>query len=106
MTFSWAFDIAVSKCTYKFQIYAAFEPNYPETLEKMIMYPISRTVAFMARTLLSFVNERTQKKFILTDSLDKICDELGWDKSEVLEAGGIQGYAILQDASARHFELN
>jgi hypothetical protein len=63
------------------------------------MYPISRTVAYMARTLLSFVNERTQKKFILTDNLDTVCEELGWDKSEVLDAGGIEGYAIRQDTS-------
>lgn len=26
------------------QIYAAFEPNYPETLKKMVMYPVSKTV--------------------------------------------------------------
>lgn len=26
------------------QIYAAFEPNYPETLQKMVMYPVSKTV--------------------------------------------------------------
>jgi hypothetical protein len=26
------------------QIYAAFEPNYPETLHKMVMYPVSKTV--------------------------------------------------------------
>ena len=26
------------------QIYATFEPNYPETLQKMVMYPVSKTV--------------------------------------------------------------
>ena len=26
------------------QIYAAFEPNYPETLHKMVLYPVSKTM--------------------------------------------------------------
>lgn len=81
------------------QIYASFEPNYPETLEMMIMYPVSKTVAYMAKTLLSFVNERTQKKFVLTDSLDKVCDELGWDKASVEAAGGLEAFAAQNDSS-------
>ena len=65
----------------------------------MIMYPVSKTVAYMAKTLLSFVNERTQKKFVITDSLDKVCDELGWDKASVEAAGGLEAYAAQNDSS-------
>jgi hypothetical protein len=39
--------------------------------------------------LLSFVNEKTQKKFIVTDSLDRVCEELGWDKADVEACGGV-----------------
>jgi hypothetical protein len=39
--------------------------------------------------LLSFVNEQTQKKFVITDNLDIVCQELGWDKAEVEECGGV-----------------
>lgn len=42
-----------------------------------------------SRMLLSFVNEQTQKKFIITDNLDIVCQELGWDKAEVEECGGV-----------------
>lgn len=65
----------------------------------MIMYPVSKTVSYMAKTLLSFVNERTQKKFIITDSLDKVCEELGWDKAAVEAAGGVSQFASLNDSS-------
>jgi hypothetical protein len=53
----------------------------------------------MAKTLLSFVNERTQKKFIITDSLDKVCQELGWDKALVEAAGGVSEFAEQNDSS-------
>jgi hypothetical protein len=39
--------------------------------------------------LLSFVNEKTQKKFIITNSLEKVCEELGWNQQEVEECGGV-----------------
>jgi len=39
--------------------------------------------------MLNFVNENTRKKFIITDNLEKVCQELGWDKKEVDECGGI-----------------
>lgn len=39
--------------------------------------------------MLGFVNEKTQKKFLITNDLDKVCAELGWIKSEVEECGGI-----------------
>lgn len=71
------------------KIYSVFEPNYPETLSKMVMYPVSTMLGTTARTLLSFVNEKTQKKFVITNSLDKVCEELGWSKAEVEECGGI-----------------
>ena len=71
------------------QVYAAFEPNYPETLHKMVMYPVSSFTRKTASVLLSFVNENTQKKFVITDDLDMVCMELGWDKGEVEGAGGV-----------------
>jgi hypothetical protein len=84
------------------QIYAAFEPNYPETLSKMIMYPVSKTVSYMSKTLLSFVNETTQKKFIITDSLDQVCEELAWNKADVEAAGGLEAYARQHDNSGQN----
>ena len=39
--------------------------------------------------LLSFVNEKTRNKFLITDDLAQVCQELGWDKQEVEECGGI-----------------
>mmetsp|Transcript_4374 Transcript_4374/g.8521 ORF Transcript_4374/g.8521 Transcript_4374/m.8521 type:complete len:374 (+) Transcript_4374:231-1352(+) len=71
------------------QVYAAFEPNYPETLHKMVMYPVSSMVKKTAGMLLSFVNENTQKKFVITDDLDIVCKELGWDKADVEACGGV-----------------
>mmetsp|Transcript_2171 Transcript_2171/g.6322 ORF Transcript_2171/g.6322 Transcript_2171/m.6322 type:complete len:380 (+) Transcript_2171:77-1216(+) len=71
------------------QVYAAFEPNYPETLHKMILYPVSALVKKTAGMLLSFVNENTQKKFVITDDLDVVCKNLGWDKADVESCGGI-----------------
>lgn len=109
------------------KIYHVFEPNYPETLFKMVMYPVSSMVvrhccvcllavvnhesthtrtsscipsrhelyvythaqATTARTMLSFVNEKTQKKFLITNNLDQVCQELGWNKEEVEDCGGV-----------------
>jgi len=42
--------------------------------------------------LLSFVNERTKEKFIITDDLDVVCKELGWYKPDVYASGDIKGY--------------
>ena len=39
--------------------------------------------------MLGFVNERTQKKFLITNDLSHVCRELGWDQTEVEECGGI-----------------
>jgi len=71
------------------QVYGAFEPNYPETLQKMVMYPVSTMVKKTAGMLLSFVNENTQKKFVITDDLDVVCKELGWNKADVESCGGV-----------------
>jgi len=94
------------------------QPNYPETLFKMVMYPVSNMVVssrdvaknpaissssvdplfkrfflfhqgLTARSLLGFVNEKTQSKFLITNSLDKVCEELGWNQHDVDECGGI-----------------
>lgn len=74
------------------RIYKVFEPNYPETLFKMVMYPVSSMVGLTARSLLGFVNEKTQSKFLITNSLEKVCEELGWDQKEVDECGGVTEY--------------
>jgi hypothetical protein len=71
------------------KIYKVFEPNYPETLSKMVMYPVSTMLATTAKTLLNFVNEKTQKKFVITNSLARVCEELGWDQREVEACGGV-----------------
>ncbi|KAL3918816.1 MAG: hypothetical protein SGILL_004057 [Bacillariaceae sp.] len=71
------------------KIYDVFEPNYPEILGKMVMYPVSTMLSTTAKTLLTFVNEKTQKKFILTSNLSEVCKELGWDQKEVEECGGV-----------------
>ena len=51
------------------------------------------TVACISRearnALLNFVNEKTQKKFVITNSLAKVCEELGWDQREVEGCGGV-----------------
>jgi hypothetical protein len=71
------------------KIYEIFEPNYPETLSKLVMYPVSSVLASTIRTLLKFVNEKTQKKFIITSSLPEVCEEMGWDLEEVESCGGV-----------------
>ena len=45
-----------------------------------------------AKTLLSFVNDKTKDKFLITNSLEQVCTELGWDKEEVDECGGVQQF--------------
>lgn len=74
------------------KIYAVFEPNYPETLHKMVMYPVSRVVRKTANVLLGFVNQKTREKFVITDDLSVVCQELGWDKTEVEECGDIMQF--------------
>ena len=71
------------------KIYGVFEPNYPETLHRMVMYPVSSIVRRTASIMLSFVNENTAAKFVITDKIDVVCKELGWPKEEVDACGGI-----------------
>jgi hypothetical protein len=70
-------------------IYNVFEPNYPETLYKLIMYPVNTMVKMSVRTMLSFVNENTQKKFVTTNSLETVCSEVGWDQKDIEDCGGM-----------------
>ena len=75
------------------KLYGTFEPNYPETLERMVLYPVPRLMVRAVNAMLSFVNEHTREKFVITDDLDLVCRELGWDASEVGScAGGVNGY--------------
>lgn len=74
------------------EIYGTFEPNYPETLQRMIMYPVSKYVASTAKMLLSFVNANTKKKFLITDDLSVVCKELGWSQTEVEACGGVTSF--------------
>jgi len=74
------------------KIYAVFEPNYPETLHKMVMYPVSRLVRQTTNVLLNFVNQKTREKFVITDDLSVVCKELGWDKTEVEDCGGVMQF--------------
>ncbi|KAL7529209.1 hypothetical protein ACHAWF_002879 [Thalassiosira exigua] len=55
------------------RLYATFEPNYPETLERMVLYPVPRIMVRAVNAMLSFVNEHTRKKFVITDDLFVVC---------------------------------
>jgi hypothetical protein len=75
------------------KLYGTFEPNYPETLERMVLYPVPRLMVRAVNAMLSFVNEHTREKFVITDDLDLVCRELGWDANEVGSCeGGVNGY--------------
>lgn len=39
--------------------------------------------------MLSFVNERTQKKFLITNDLAAVCKDLGWNQAEIEDCGGM-----------------
>ena len=75
------------------KLYEIFEPNYPETLDKMILYPVPKLMVRAVNAMLSFVNEHTRKKFVLTDDINLVCNVLGWDKNEIDRCGGtVNGY--------------
>ena len=76
------------------KLYGTFEPNYPETLQKMVLYPVPRIMVRIVDAMLSFVNEHTRKKFIITDDLGLVCKELGWNWKEITEEcqGSVNGY--------------
>jgi hypothetical protein len=42
--------------------------------------------------LLNFVNEKTQKKFVITNDLATVCKELGWNQHDVEECGGVMQF--------------
>ena len=65
------------------RVYTVFEANYPECLDKFILFPVGRFMAAAAYGLLSFVNEKTRAKFVPTDDLDIVCAELGLDRAEL-----------------------
>lgn len=87
------------------KIYDIFEPNYPETLGKMVMYPVSSMLGTTARTLLNFVNDKTQKKFIFTSSLAVVCEELGWDQAEVESCGGVTEFMHKHESAGANLIL-
>lgn len=74
------------------KLYATFEPNYPETLESFVLYPVPRIMVRAVNAMLSFVNEHTRKKFIITDDLQLVCKELGWNLKEIEVCGSVNGY--------------
>lgn len=74
------------------KLYRTFEPNYPETLEKMVMYPVPKALVSVVNAMLSFVNEHTRKKFVITDDLFVVCKELGWNLKEIESCGGVRSY--------------
>jgi hypothetical protein len=82
------------------KVYATFEPNYPETLYRMVLYPVSRAVASATNVMLGFVNETTRAKFVITDDLQKVCEELGWSKAEVEQCGGVTEFMHKHEKSA------
>jgi hypothetical protein len=52
------------------------------------------------RTLLSFVNDNTRKKFIVTGDTNVVCETLQWDPAKVMNAGGVQAYVHAHETSA------
>ncbi|KAL3815372.1 hypothetical protein ACHAXA_000759 [Cyclostephanos tholiformis] len=74
------------------KLYETFEPNYPETLERMVIYPVPKLLVKAVNAMLSFINEHTREKFVITDDLDVVCKELGWNINEIEECGGVNGY--------------
>lgn len=74
------------------KLYRTFEPNYPETLEKLVLYPVPKALVSVVNVTLSFVNEHTRKKFVITDDLFVVCKELGWNLKEIETCGGVRSY--------------
>jgi len=98
-------------------IYAAWEPHYPETLSKLVFYPVNATLAkhpvsgiyaptqsFMLKSLIDHdLHSTTREKYVITDSLDVVCEELGWDREVVESAGGPSAFALQHNQSAKKF---
>jgi len=74
------------------KIYEVFESNYPECLSKMVFYPVSNAIAKTIRQFMKFVNEKTQRKFVITNDLSEVCDAMGWNKEEIDSCGGVKEF--------------
>jgi len=81
-------------------LYAAFEPNYPEALHTMVLYPVSKTMSSIIKAMLRFVNSKTLDKIVMTDDLEVVYKELGWDKEEVDASGGFDDFVRKNDKAA------
>jgi len=66
------------------------------------MFPVSSMVGMTARSLLGFVSEKTQSKFVITNSLETVCENLNWKVEMVESAGGlhefVQSLARVEDS--------
>lgn len=95
-------------------IYAMLEQHYPETMSRVIVYPVSAAMVknastsqltseyLMLRSLLeSKLNKRTTEKFLLTASMDVVCKELGWDKDALETAGGLEAFLLQHNKAAK-----
>ena len=94
-------------------MYDALELNYPETVSKIVLYPISTTLikhpvsgiyapteSFFIKSLLRKVlHPKMNEKYVITDSLDVVYQELGWDIRTIDEAGGLENF-VLQHSKA------
>jgi hypothetical protein len=56
--------------------------------------------------LLSFVNKKTRDKFIITDDLDVVCKELGWNKTEIEKCGGVTEFMHQHEKNTDEFILD
>mmetsp|Transcript_25947 Transcript_25947/g.61056 ORF Transcript_25947/g.61056 Transcript_25947/m.61056 type:complete len:364 (+) Transcript_25947:117-1208(+) len=74
------------------KIYEMFEANYPECLNKMVMYPVSTVLATTIRHVLNFMNETTRDKFVFANNLSEVCEIMGWDLEEVESCGGVKEF--------------
>jgi hypothetical protein len=95
-------------------IYTMLEQHYPETISKVIVYPVSAAMVKSASTsqitsdylilrslLESKLNDRTTEKFLLTTSMDVVCKELGWDKDALETAGGLEAFLSQHNKAAK-----
>lgn len=74
------------------KMYEIFEPNYPECLGKLVMYPVSTVLSTTIRHVFKFVNENTKSKFVFANTLTEVCDVMGWDEDEVDTCGGVKEF--------------
>lgn len=74
------------------RVYEVFEANYPETLDKFVLYPVNRFLQVSLNTVMGFVNQRTRDKFVVTDDLGEVCRALGVEEGRVREMGGLREF--------------